>query len=164
MSWSDVKSFGGRRGEGSQCRVPSTVFVQRAGGQGHRGDVLAQAVHLHARQLLLLALGHQAVELGGAVADQSPQVAHKLVDEALALHLADHVPVVVIPAQVGKRELQSGGFSLRIASGDLISSVLGILTVRALFLDQTCFPLAATQMDRVTQFAFNVTELSVGRY
>lgn len=78
------------------------VFVQGGGGQRHRGDGLADAVYLHARQLLLLALRHQAVELGGAVADQSSQVAHKLVDEALALHLADHVAVVVVPVVTGE--------------------------------------------------------------
>lgn len=54
-------------------------------------------MHLHASQFLLLALRHQVVELSSAVANQSSQVAHKLVDEALPLHLADHVPVVVIP-------------------------------------------------------------------
>lgn len=77
------------------------VFVQGGGGQRHRGDGLADAVYLHSRQFLLLALRHQAVELGGAVADQSSQVAHKLVDEALALHLADHVAVVVVPERGG---------------------------------------------------------------
>lgn len=81
---------------------PLAVFVQGGGGQRHRGDGLAEAVYLHARQLLLLALRHQVVELGGAVADQSSQVAHKLVDEALALYLADHVAVVVIPEHGGK--------------------------------------------------------------
>lgn len=73
------------------------VFVQGGGGQRHSGDGLADAVYLHSRQFLLLALRHQAVELGGAVADQSSQVAHKLVDEAFALHLADHVAVVIVP-------------------------------------------------------------------
>lgn len=51
---------------------------------------------LHASQFLLLALGHQVVELSGAVANQSPQVANKLVDKTLSLYLADHVSVVVI--------------------------------------------------------------------
>ena len=57
------------------------------------------AVELHAGQLLLLALGDQAVELGRTVADQRPQVAHELVDETLALHLADHVAVIIVPAE-----------------------------------------------------------------
>lgn len=82
-------------------RRPLAVFVQGGGGQRHRGDGLPDAVYLHARQFLLLALRHQTVELGGAVADQSSQVAHKLVDEALALHLADHVAVVVVPERGG---------------------------------------------------------------
>lgn len=81
---------------------PLTVFVEGRGGQGHRGDGLTDAVHLYAGQFLLLTLGNQGVELGGAVADQSSQVAHKLVDEAFALHLADHVPVVIIPERGGK--------------------------------------------------------------
>lgn len=78
-------------------RRPSTVFVQCRGGQGHRSDGLTDAVHLHASQFLLFALGYQAVELSSTVANQSSQVAHKLVDKAFALHLADHVPVIIIP-------------------------------------------------------------------
>lgn len=97
------KAPGGQAGGrvDAALRRPLAVFVEGRGGQRHRGDGLPDAVYLHARQLLLLALRHQAVELGGAVADQSSQVAHKLVDEALALHLADHVPVVVIPEHTG---------------------------------------------------------------
>lgn len=60
-------------------------------------------MNLHAGHFLLLTLAHQGVELGSAVANQSPQVAHKLVDEPLPLHFADHVTVVIIP----KRELEN---------------------------------------------------------
>ena len=45
----------------------------------------------------LLGLLYQATELAGRVAQQLLQVADELVDEPLAVHLADHVPVVVIP-------------------------------------------------------------------
>lgn len=76
-------------------RPPSIVLS--GGGQRHCSDGLTDAVHLHASQFLLFTIGHQVVELSSTVANQSPQVAHKLVDKALALHLADHVPVVVIP-------------------------------------------------------------------
>lgn len=90
--------------------LSSAVFVQRGGGQSDCGDRLTcgggqsdcvyrltEALQLHPCQFLLFALRHQVVELGGAVANQSPQVAHKLVDESLALHFADHVSVVVVP-------------------------------------------------------------------
>lgn len=75
---------------------PSTVLV-KCGGQGHCSDGLSDAMHLHASQFLLFAFSHQVVELSSTVANQSPQVAHKFVDEPLALHLADHVSIVVIP-------------------------------------------------------------------
>ena len=45
----------------------------------------------------LLCLLHQATELAGRVAQQLLQVADELVDEPLAVDLADHDPVVVIP-------------------------------------------------------------------
>lgn len=62
-------------------------------------------MNLHASHFLLLALCHQGVELGCTVANQSSQVTHKLIDEALALHFADHVSVIVIPAREQENEM-----------------------------------------------------------
>ena len=44
-----------------------------------------------------LCLLHQLAQLAGRVAQQLLQVADELVDEPLAVYLADHVSVVVIP-------------------------------------------------------------------
>ena len=44
-----------------------------------------------------LRLLDQLAQLTGGVAQQLLQVADKLVDKPLAVHLADHVSVVVIP-------------------------------------------------------------------
>ena len=44
-----------------------------------------------------LCLLHQLAQLAGRVAQQLLQVADELVDEPLAVHLADHVSVIVIP-------------------------------------------------------------------
>ena len=77
---------------------PSAVLC----GGVHSGDGLANSVQLNAGQLLLLTLSHQVVELSSAVANQSPQVTHKLIDKALALHLADHVPIIVIPEKINQ--------------------------------------------------------------
>ena len=44
-----------------------------------------------------LRLLHQLAQLTGRVAQQLLQVAHELVDKPLAVHLAYHVSIVVIP-------------------------------------------------------------------
>lgn len=99
----------------SMSRVSlSAVLLQRGGGSGQRnsGDWLscsrcqsnrvnrlADAVQLHPCHFLLLTLCHKVVELCSAVANQSSQVTHKLVDKTFALHFADHVSVIIVPEE-----------------------------------------------------------------
>lgn len=74
------------------------LCLQGCCSQSHCCDWLCNAMELHLGQFLLLALCDQAVQLCCAVPNQSLQVTHKFVHKPLALHLADHVSIIVIPA------------------------------------------------------------------
>lgn len=75
------------------------LCLQGCCSQSHCCDWLCNAMELHLGQFLLLALCDQAVQLCCAVPNQSLQVTHKFVHKPLALHLADHVSIIVIPAK-----------------------------------------------------------------
>lgn len=75
------------------------LCLQGCCSQCHCCNWLCNAMELHLGQFLLLTLCDQAVQLCCTVPNQSLQVTHKFVHKPLALHLADHVSIIVIPAK-----------------------------------------------------------------